>query len=47
MNDNDIYEWYKMELCDLLDKKRLNKKEYAKIGYILDWIDNYRSKGEK
>lgn len=45
MNDNDIYEWYKMELCDLLDKKSITITEAEKIEYILSWIEGYKNKG--
>lgn len=44
MNDNELYEWYKMERSDLWDKKRLNKTEWAKLLYIESWIESYISK---
>jgi hypothetical protein len=46
MSDNELYEWYKLERFDLLDKKRLTKTEWAKLLYIESWIAAYKSKGE-
>ena len=40
----NIYEWYKMELCDLLDKKRLTKKRICQNEKYIHGIDNYRIK---
>jgi hypothetical protein len=46
MNDDQLYEWYKLERSDLWNKKRLNKTEWAKLLYIESWIAAYKSKGE-